>query len=201
MKESFLGVWSSTQDYSADQCADLNITGHKVNNVYVSSFLFPLIGVKENELSVLDFGCGVGRNTFGMADYSEKWKVMGYDSEGMVSKTPAVAEAVYKKPMGDFKNLSFESDWSKVCENKFDCILCCLVLQHIHPHFIEVYINDFKRISKNLIVQGRRLNDFEKSTWNVIERCGLYPAVCSARYRAYGDDHEHITCYYDLGET
>ena len=92
-----------------------------------------------------------------------------------------------------------------VKNEKFDTILCCLVLQHIHEDVLKSYIEDFKKMTSKLIVFGRRFNDDVKcrSTWIIMEENGLIPSKFYANgnetpYVANGDPHEHNLSIYNI---
>lgn len=92
---------------------------------------------------VLDFGCGVGRITRGLADHFTE--VVGADvSPRMIRRArrlhadaDRITWVVNRKPhLKRFKTASF------------DVVYCRFVLQHIRPLLVEAYIAEFIRVLK-----------------------------------------------------
>jgi hypothetical protein len=88
---------------------------------------------------------------------------------------------------------------------KFDTIFCCIVLQHIYEDVLKKYIYDFKRMTSNLVVAGRRFNDDVKrrSTWTILEENGLIPISFLhgdkiIDYIPEGNPEDHNTAIYSL---
>jgi SAM-dependent methyltransferase len=160
------------------------------------------LGPVDQPLRILDFGCGVGRNTFGAAIQYPKWFVIGYDNDAMLSKKEEFFTIHYKPPMP--LNVVFTSDWEAVKAQQFDVIFCSLVLQHIYEDALVTYLNDFRSITKKLIVSGRRINDdpANKSTWSILEANGWSPkeflsAGAVVSYIPEGSPEEHNTAIYE----
>jgi SAM-dependent methyltransferase len=92
--------------------------------------------------AALDFGCGLGRVTRGLADHFDE--VIGLDiAEGMVQHARALHEEV--------PNLQFvqsaRPDLSVVGERRFDLVYSRLVLQHVASReAIRSYVTEFIRV-------------------------------------------------------
>ncbi len=80
MKDTFNG-WSEVGTHQIDLVMDYILTGRKASEAKFDSEMLPFIGTLDQPLKILDFGCGVGRNTFGLANASSPWNVTGYDNE------------------------------------------------------------------------------------------------------------------------
>ena len=203
MKDTFHG-WSTVGQMDIDVVADLIATGRKVSDVKPDDWLINnFIGFPDQNKLILDFGCGFGRNAFGMAKHSKKWTIIGYDNEAMLSKVPEFATINYKGELPE--NLLFMSDWNRVSLYKVDVIVCTLVLQHIYEHTLIKYIQNFKKMTHRLVVSGRRFNDdaTKRSTWTILEEEGLIPDKFygvneEMPYTAEGDPEEHNTAVYVL---
>jgi hypothetical protein len=71
MNNSFNG-WFYVDQYNLNKVVDLVLTNGTPETVQSDMWLIPFIGDKNKSISVLDFGCGVGRNIF---DFSHKFKI------------------------------------------------------------------------------------------------------------------------------
>lgn len=191
-----------------DYIADSILTNRTCEDFYSDEWLYSSYldktDINTNSISILDFGCGIGRNTFGMSYYDPNWFVMGYDNKYMIEH--AVEYHSIKHSENSYPtNLKFEYEWDKVRLLKFDFIICCVALQHIFEKDLNEYITDFKNMTKNLIVSGRRFNDDGgKNTWEILEKNGLIPCRClkngvgDVEYKKDGDPNEHLTHIYKL---
>lgn len=202
MKDTFHG-WAMMSGYPLDTVVDYILTGRKATEAKPDVWMFRLIGSKQDSIRVMDFGCGIGRNTFGLANYSPKWNVVGYDNDGMLGRIDEYYKLHYPAPFPS--NVSFSSSWDKLKQEKFDAIVCCLVLQHIHENALVQYINDFKSMTKTLMVTGRRVNDDIKgrSTWTILQENGLTPVrflqgLNEVPYNPNGSPEDHNTAIYVL---
>lgn len=200
MKNTFNG-WSSVNNLDLDTTVDLILTGKNAEEAYPDNWIFQYIGNVNNKISILDFGCGVGRNTFGLSKYSSNWIITGYDNNSMLGKTSEYFKIHYSKSF--LPNVTFDADWNNVKNNKYNVIFCCLVLQHIYEDALIEYISNFKKMTSKLIVVGRRFNDDIKhrSTWKIIEECGLIPLEfrkgdAIIPYISEGDINDHNTAIY-----
>ena len=201
MKNTF-NIWNKIEDLSIDGVTNLILTGATLRQSHPDIGAYRIFGNIETSLNILDFGCGIGRNSFGLASYSAMWNIVGYDNEVMLSRTSEYKEMHYKDI--EFKNLKFETDWERVKNMKFDVIFCNLVLQHIHESALTQYLSDFKTMTSLLIVNGRRFNDEMadgkyKNTWNILEKNGYFPYNAhETNYSADGDPNHHMNCIYKI---
>jgi cyclopropane fatty-acyl-phospholipid synthase-like methyltransferase len=112
-----------------------------------------LIAKMFTDISVLDFGCGIGRNSFRLAECGHK--VTAYDLPNMI-------EILGTDPrMPTYKDeLSLTSDWLKVGLEKYDAILASLVIQHLPEDVAEDYLGTLATMSQHLLVHTRAYMDF-----------------------------------------
>lgn len=182
MNNSF-GYWSDIKNKSLENISNLILTGQKPHEFNTDYWIYDIIGDKNNKTNVLDFGCGIGRNSYGMAYYSnDNWKITGYDNTEMINRTKEYHAKKYNcEPF--FKNLIFSSDWNDLKNNRYDFIICCIVLQHIPEHCLIDYFKDFKKMTNKMIVAGRRFHDEmdkygnHKNTWKILRDNGFTTVI------------------------
>lgn len=140
------------------------------------TYLLEKLGNTAMPLRILDFGCGVGRNTIGMIDLSKKWEVTGYDNHEMIER----GKRFYGNRLQN-KRVELFDDWNKLLSAKrngqqkpFDVIFCCLVLQHIDRQQLKEYFSDFVTLTDKLFVCGRRALDEE---WNNLEFINVWECI------------------------
>lgn len=189
-----------------DDVSGFILTGRTAVQMDPDTWFFSTCLSNTDSLNILDFGCGVGRNSYGMSLYCKNWNVTGYDSSEMLSRTNEYFKIRYPNVVYP-SNVKFSSNWKELITVKFDVAFCSLVFQHIHEKDLTEYLKDFKNI-KCMIVWGRRFNDDNnKNTWKIIEDSGFYPYKClgwtpsgfgGMEYKIDGDLHEHMACFYKL---
>ncbi len=98
------------------------------------------LGLPENRVRALDFGCGVGRLTQALADYFTE--VIGVDI------APSMLEAAER--YNQRQNCRFlhneRPDLSLLDDESFDLIYSNIVLQHMPPAAAKSYIAEFGRL-------------------------------------------------------
>lgn len=207
MNTTFNSWPSMVVNQPLDVVANFILTNRKAIEFIPDKWIFETMGSPNDKLKVLDFGCGIGRNTFGMAEYSPNWEIIGYDHPTVLSRTEEFYFIKYKKYTTP-ENAQFVDDWESLKQTRFDWILCTLVLQHIHEKDLITYVSDFKNMTTNIVINSRRFNDDDnKNTWEILERNGLFPYKCIGwnngvhgpmTYTTYGESEEHLTCFYKL---
>jgi ribosomal protein L11 methylase PrmA len=201
MKNTF-NNWEKIAKMDIDSVTNYILTGHKASTAKPDIWILNIIGKEDKPMTILDFGCGIGRNTLGLAKINQKWNIVGYDSENIISRVPEFVDINYNGIMPS--NVQFVSDWNQLKTTKFDKIIAVIVLQHIMEKVLIEYIRDFKNMTNFLCVSGRRFNDDVKkrSTWTIIEEQGLIPSKfykghIPIIYSPLGDPNEHnIACYH-----
>lgn len=203
MNNTFNG-WFYVDQYNLNKVVDLVLTNGTPETIQSDMWLIPFIGDENKSLSVLDFGCGVGRNIFDFSHKFQNWKFYGYDNPNMINKANEYSNIKFGKNIKQYSNLELLSDWDTLKTIKFDCIYATLVFQHIHENDLNNYLQDIKRMTDKLIVSGRRFNDDMingkyKNTWQILENNGFYPTNDKQiNYAIDGDPNEHITCVYNI---
>jgi cyclopropane fatty-acyl-phospholipid synthase-like methyltransferase len=187
-----------------ENVVDLVITNGTTNTINSDMWMTSMIGDTNNKLSILDFGCGVGRNIFDFSQKFNNWKFYGYDNSNMLKKAGEYSIKKFDKNINQYPNIELFSEWDVLKSIKFDCVYATIVFQHIYEKDLNLYIQDIKKMTNRLIVSGRRfnddiINDKHKNTWQILENNGLYPSNANEiSYKIDGDPDEHITCIYDF---
>lgn len=194
--------WQKVNEYDLSKVVDMVITGGTVESI---SDDYWLISYMENGLesnSILDFGCGVGRNILKFCQDKPNWNFIGYDNDDMLGKLKEYSTLKFNKTIDQYDNLTLMSDWNVLKNKKFDCIYATVVFQHIHEKDLNNYLRDFKKMTNKLIVSGRRFNDDMvdgryKNTWQILENMGYYPSNAKEiNYKIDGDPDEHYYIVY-----
>lgn len=203
MKETFRGAWGKIDQFDLNKITDLIVTGRTPKEARPDEWLYEwLKDDADKPITILNFGCGMGRNTFGLATHFKNWTVIGYDSEAMIGKSNDYYQLHYD---GVPPNLKFETEWGKLRAQRFDKIICIIVLQHIFENDLINYAQDFKEMTKFLMVAGRRFNDgpLRRSTWAILAEQGLVPSKFFAGhveipFSADGPEEAHNIAFYCL---
>ena len=117
--------------------------------------------------SVLDFGCGLGRNFSSLKEIFNH--VDGYDLPAMIerleSDEPALAASARL----------ISSDWTAVKKQRYDLVVATLVFQHIFERELVSCLSDISTMSPYLWVETRSWNDDRrKSNLEIINNTGLF---------------------------
>jgi len=204
MEQTF-GVWSSyIPKQSLDKTVDYVLTGYNAETMVSSEQeVLKFVENTEEKLRVLDFGCGVCRNAIPISKQFPHWSVTGYDNSNMLQRANDLCVAKYNHPLSDIKNLTLETSWDKLKTLTFDLVYATIVFQHIAESALSVYISDLKKMTKKLVVFGRRFNDDRlldgsyKNTWQILENNGLKPSNLEG-YSIEGEPEDHHGYLYEL---
>ena len=208
--ESQFNTWKDVNKLGIEKVLDLVYTGGSLQHLITDSWLPQIIGDPNTPKLILDFGCGVGRNIFGLAQEFKTWDFYGYDNANMIEKANEYSMKKFNKTIQEYSNIKITTDWDVLKAMKFDCIYATLVFQHIYEKDLNVYLKDIKQMTPRLIVSGRRFNDDRhKNTWKILENNGYHPSQACLRdmnkwdpsnfnYSVEGEPCEHITCLYEM---
>ena len=98
---------------------------------------------------VLDFGCGLGRNLPFLTTVASE--VVGFDLPEMIARVRAL-----EWPAA----VSFEADWARVREQRFDLVFASLVFQHVEPAPLQRYLADIFTFAPRIYLLQRGRHDF-----------------------------------------
>ena len=76
--------WDNLNNVTLDKLAGLIVTDKSVNNVSPDEFIYNYIS--NDQHLILDFGCGIGRNIFAIANNYPNVNIIGYDNSSMISR-------------------------------------------------------------------------------------------------------------------
>jgi SAM-dependent methyltransferase len=154
--------WESIAATSdADELRERIFTGYKTGKPFTP--YVPTLQLPEPLDSVLDFGCGVGRN-FPYLN-SEARQVAGFDLEPMIARCRVLAT----------ENVDvLTSDWEDVSRRRFDLVFAALVLQHIDTDTCRAYLADFARMAPTTYILTRLQSDFGANVLGLVAESGLF---------------------------
>lgn len=149
-----------------------------------------LNSLKINEITfhtgkALDFGCGVGRLTQGLAEHFES--VVGVD----ISHKMVQLAASYNSKKNCTYKINEEVEFRDFAPDSFDLIYSNIVLQHNKPEAVFCYLSEFMRILKKdglLIFQmpDRMVNPFNDILRNnIISQRLLYKLYLFIKFGSY----------------
>lgn len=106
--------------------------------------------------TILDFGCGPGRNTFELA--SRGHIVTAFDFPNMIQMLRDNPQfntgKILNRIIPDFR-------WIQVGFNRYDAIFACLVFQHMPADVADEYMECMVEMTDNLLVYSRSYMDYE----------------------------------------
>lgn len=111
---------------------------------------------KTAEISVLDFGCGIGNSIPWFRKYFPGIKLVCAD---VSSKS---LEYASKRFPGDEQYLNVAEDRLNVPDNSFDLVFSACVFHHIAPHERQLWLKELYRVAK----PNALLSIFEHNPWN-----------------------------------
>ncbi len=154
--------WESIAEASdADELRERIFTGFKAGKPFTP--YVPTIELPARVGSVLDFGCGVGRNFPYLKSIAHE--VVGFDLEPMIARCRVLATETVD---------ALTSDWEEVTRRRFDLVFASLVLQHIETDACRAYLADFARIAPATYILTRLQSDFGMNVLGLVAHSGLF---------------------------
>jgi SAM-dependent methyltransferase len=156
--------WMSLAETAeTDDVRERILTGYKEGKPFTP--YVPTIPMPQPVESVLDFGCGLGRNFPYLSGIART--VAGFDLPPMIERCHTAA--------GHGIDL-LTSDWTQLRQLPFDLIFASLVLQHIEPHPMRTFLRDFSHMAPAVYLITRTDTDFGETLLDVVADLGFFEA-------------------------
>ena len=167
--------WSDIAAGDADDLRERILTGYKSGKPFTP--YVPTIPLPEPIESVLDFGCGLGRNFPYLKTIASR--VEGFDLPPMIERCRTLGAAQVSR---------LSSDWMDVRARRYDLVFASLVLQHIDTDECRRYLADFAAMAPCVYLLTRTRTDFGAVMLDLVAESGL-GALSDCRIV----DHDAIT--------
>src|SRR5688572_12808366 len=167
--------WSDIAAGDADELRERILTGYKSGKPFTP--YVPTIPMPAPIESVLDFGCGLGRNFPYLKTIAPR--VEGFDLSPMIERCRA---------LGTEQVSRLSSDWANVRTRRYDLVFASLALQHIDTDECRRYLADFAGMAPSVYLLTRSRTDFDAVMLDLVAEAGIYHrSTCRIV------DHEPVT--------
>jgi SAM-dependent methyltransferase len=153
--------WSHIAAGDADELRERILTGYKSGKPFTP--YVPTIPLPAPLESVLDFGCGLGRNFPYLKTIASR--VEGYDLPPMIERCSTLGTEPVSRLSGD---------WIDVRTRRYGLVFASLVLQHIDTDECRNYLADFARMAPHVYLLSRTRTDFGAVMLDLVAESGLY---------------------------
>jgi SAM-dependent methyltransferase len=162
---------------SDDEVREWILTGATAGKPFTP--YLPTVPLPTGVASILDFGCGLGRNFPYLTGIATR--VVGFDLPPMVARCRALPV-----PRG----VTLADRWDEVRRDAFDVIFCSLVLQHLDTASIEARLADFSRMAPLTYLLTRAESDGGDRVLDVVGRLPLFEAGECVEVEHDDDTHQ-----------
>jgi len=163
MADEWVELASSAND---DELREKILTGFKDGKPFTP--YVPTLTLPSAMASVLDFGCGLGRNFPYLTSVAPQ--VVGFDLPEMIARCARVAPV---------NNVLLSADWDTVRARRFDLIFASLVLQHVPEDWCRRVLDDFAEMAPVIYLLARGQGDYGFSALDLAARSGRFdPGEC-----------------------
>jgi SAM-dependent methyltransferase len=154
--------WESVASVAnADDLREHILTGYKSGKPFTP--YVPTLQLPPTLGSVLDFGCGVGRNFPYLKSIARR--VSGFDLPPMIGRCRVLATESVDV---------LSDDWIGISSRQFDLIFAALVMQHVEPDSCRLYFADFARMAPLTYLLTRSQSDFGENVLRIVGDSGLF---------------------------
>lgn len=144
-----------------DELRERIFTGFKTGKPFTP--YVPTIPLPTPVHSVLDFGCGVGRNFPYLRTIARH--LVGFDVAPMIARCRELATETVDL---------LTSDWEEISRRRFDLVFASLVLQHIETDAVRAYLADFANMAPAVYVLTRLQSDFGVNVLGLVAESGHF---------------------------
>jgi SAM-dependent methyltransferase len=167
--------WIAVAGDEDDEIRERILTGYKDGKPFTP--YVPTLPLPDDLGTVLDFGCGLGRNFPYLTRVARL--VVGFDLPPMIERCRAVSP---------IQPAVLSAEWDAIRTQRFDLIFASLVLQHIEPAPARAFLRDFASMAPLVYLLTRTQTDFGEPMLRIVAETGLYdPGECVVV------DHDPIT--------
>ena len=153
--------WAELAATASDtELKDRILTGFKDGKPfapYVPTLVLPPVQ------SVLDFGCGLGRNFPFLTSIASR--IVGYDLPEMIERCRTASPVAVSLLSGD---------WDAMETMQFDLVFASLVFQHIPTAGIERYAAGIAAMAPRTYMLSRGVTDSGDNVFDILVRSGLF---------------------------
>jgi SAM-dependent methyltransferase len=146
-----------------DELRERILTGYREGKPFTP--YVPTVPLPASIDTVLDFGCGLGRNFPYLKTIARR--VIGFDLPPMIARcrtlAPVAADALV-------------DDWSAMRETRVDLVFASLVIQHIDTPQVFGYLADFARLAPAVYLLTRTDTDFGARVLDLVSETGAFDA-------------------------
>lgn len=139
----------------------------------------PTLRLPEGLSSVLDFGCGLGRNFPYLIRIADR--VTGFDLPPMIARCRALPAAA---------GVTLSDDWEAISREPFDLVFASLVLQHLDTATIERRLGEFSRMAPLTYLLTRADSDSGGHVLDVLARVGAFETGACVQVEHDDDSHQ-----------
>jgi SAM-dependent methyltransferase len=153
--------WLEIAQGDADELRERILTGYKSGKPFTP--YTPTIALPTPLETVLDFGCGLGRNFPYLKTIASR--VEGFDLPPMIERCRALATEQVTR---------LSSDWTDVRERRYGLVFASLVLQHIETAACRKFLADFATMAPAFYLLTRTRTDFDAVMLELVADAGVY---------------------------
>jgi SAM-dependent methyltransferase len=159
-------AWMTVATSADDEIRERILTGYKDGKPFTP--YVPTLALPSDINTVLDFGCGLGRNFPYLKGVARS--VAGFDLPPMIERC--------RRSAADGVDL-LAADWDQLKVLRVDLIFASLVLQHIEPAPVRLFLQDFSRMTPCVYLLTRNTTDFGENLFDIVAETELFvPGEC-----------------------
>ncbi len=142
-RENREASWATIEDYHEHRALERqDATAHQMSRWFAETVLLPLAA----KGSILEVGCGAGRNLKALRDADPDVSLSGFDIS-----PAAIANAKHHVPTADLKVGSLY-DLSQHADGSFDVVFSGGVMMHVPHDEVEATIREMHRLARRAVV-------------------------------------------------